>query len=99
MWWPPHLSIGGFFNSATFMILSGLTLYNFLSSVFHGPGFLPLCWKPVRPHPTSLHVDYNYDFFRLEMKIQSNYNGVLYAKATKHQDRTIVKNVQFLTRR
>lgn len=47
MWWPPHLSIGGFMNSATFMLLSGLTLYNFLSSVFHGPGYLPLKWKPV----------------------------------------------------
>lgn len=34
-------------NTACFMSLSGLTLYNFLSAIFHGPGYLPLKWMPV----------------------------------------------------
>lgn len=47
MWWPPHLTLGGFLNSACFLTLSGLTLFNFLSACFHGPGYLPMHWKPV----------------------------------------------------
>ncbi|KAJ8980790.1 hypothetical protein NQ317_004791 [Molorchus minor] len=46
MWWPRN-SFGGFFNTALFISLSGLTLYNFLSSMYHGPGYLPPGWKPV----------------------------------------------------
>ncbi|KAJ8922061.1 hypothetical protein NQ315_008702 [Exocentrus adspersus] len=45
--WPVH-STGGFINSAVFVALSGLTLYNFLSSMYHGPGYLHLGWKPNR---------------------------------------------------
>ncbi|XP_018569970.1 palmitoyltransferase ZDHHC6 [Anoplophora glabripennis] len=45
MLWPAH-SAGSFLNSALFVTLSGLTLYNFLSSMYHGPGYLPLGWKP-----------------------------------------------------
>lgn len=46
MLWPTHSS-GSYLNSALFVTLSGLTLYNFLSSMYHGPGYLPLGWKPV----------------------------------------------------
>lgn len=47
MWWPRN-SIGGKINSVAFLTLSGLTIYNFLSSVYHGPGYVPLGWKPVQ---------------------------------------------------
>jgi hypothetical protein len=47
MWWPPTRSLGGFLNSIFFMTVSGLTLYNFLSSMYHGPGYLPANWKPA----------------------------------------------------
>ncbi|KAB0790303.1 hypothetical protein PPYR_15359 [Photinus pyralis] len=46
MWWP-STTWGGFFNTSFFMGMSGLTLYNFMSSMFHGPGYLPLLWRPV----------------------------------------------------
>lgn len=45
MWWP-STTLGGFANTMCFMAFSGLTLYNFLSAIFHGPGYLPLNWKP-----------------------------------------------------
>ncbi|CAH1100976.1 unnamed protein product [Psylliodes chrysocephalus] len=45
MWWPKH-TIGGTLNFVVFISFSGLTLYNFLSSIYHGPGYLPLSWKP-----------------------------------------------------
>lgn len=48
MWWP-STTIGGFINTLCFMSLSGLTLYNFLSSMYQGPGYLPLNWKPEKP--------------------------------------------------
>lgn len=51
MWWPPQNSIGGLLNTASFMTLSGLTLFHFLSSLIHGPGHLPPKWKPVRTNP------------------------------------------------
>ncbi|XP_044260016.1 palmitoyltransferase ZDHHC6 isoform X1 [Tribolium madens] len=47
MWWPPARSLGGFLNSLVFISCSGFTLYNFLSSMYHGPGYLPQNWKPV----------------------------------------------------
>lgn len=43
--WPPNTG-QGLLLTASFLILSGLTLYNFLSAVFHGPGHLPLKWEP-----------------------------------------------------
>lgn len=46
MWWP-FVTWGGFINISIFMSLSGLTLFNFLSSLYHGPGYLPLGWNPV----------------------------------------------------
>lgn len=45
MWWPAS-SLGGFLNTLCFMSLSGLTLFHLLSAMFHGPGYLPLGWKP-----------------------------------------------------
>ncbi|XP_076253049.1 palmitoyltransferase ZDHHC6 [Rhynchophorus ferrugineus] len=45
MWWP-SVTLGGFLNTLCFMSLSGLTLYNFLSAMYHGPGYLELKWKP-----------------------------------------------------
>ncbi|PSN37480.1 Palmitoyltransferase ZDHHC6 [Blattella germanica] len=50
MWWPPAESIGGLLNSAVFLAFSGLTLYNFMSAIYEGPGYLPPQWKPVRYH-------------------------------------------------
>lgn len=47
MWWPRN-SLGGKLNTLVFLSLSGLTIYNFLSSVYHGPGYVPLGWKPVK---------------------------------------------------
>lgn len=46
LFWPPNQSLSGFCNSAFFILLSGLTLYNFFYSLQVGPGFLPLNWKP-----------------------------------------------------
>lgn len=34
-------------NTICFMSLAGFTIYNFLSAVAHGPGFLPKNWRPV----------------------------------------------------
>lgn len=48
MWWPPAESVGGLLNSAIFFAFSALTLYNFMSAIFEGPGYLPTQWKPVR---------------------------------------------------
>lgn len=48
MWWP-STTLGGFLNTLCFMSLSGLTLYNFLSAMYHGPGYLPLNCVPVDP--------------------------------------------------
>ncbi|XP_026476828.1 palmitoyltransferase ZDHHC6 [Ctenocephalides felis] len=53
MWWPPSSSIGGLLNSICFLSLSGLTLYNFLSASFNGPGFLPLQWTPKNEQDTE----------------------------------------------
>ncbi|XP_022910851.1 palmitoyltransferase ZDHHC6-like [Onthophagus taurus] len=52
IWWPSS-SFGGLLNTICFMSLSGLTLYNFLSAIFHGPGFLPLKWKPENEENTA----------------------------------------------
>uniref|UniRef100_A0A1B6D8J8 Palmitoyltransferase n=1 Tax=Clastoptera arizonana TaxID=38151 RepID=A0A1B6D8J8_9HEMI len=46
MWWPPSNSYGGLINKSIFLIFSGLTIYNFLSAIFEGPGYLPLNWVP-----------------------------------------------------
>ncbi|XP_023020428.2 palmitoyltransferase ZDHHC6 [Leptinotarsa decemlineata] len=47
MWWPRN-TFGGQLNSIIFVSLSGLTLYNFLSSMYHGPGYLPPKWMPEK---------------------------------------------------
>ncbi|XP_066247171.1 palmitoyltransferase ZDHHC6 [Euwallacea similis] len=49
MWWP-STSLSGFLNTLCFMSLSGLTLFNLLSAMFHGPGYLPLRWMPKDPN-------------------------------------------------
>ncbi|XP_059468335.1 palmitoyltransferase ZDHHC6 [Neocloeon triangulifer] len=46
MWWPPDSSAGGALNFLLFILLSGLTIFNFLSAVYVGPGFLPNGWCP-----------------------------------------------------
>lgn len=43
---PPTQSFAGFLNMATFLIDSGLSIYNLLSAMFEGPGYLPLKWCP-----------------------------------------------------
>jgi len=47
MWWPPNESIGGMISLTSFLIFSGLTMYNFFTAILFGPGFLPSGWKPV----------------------------------------------------
>ncbi|KAJ8931441.1 hypothetical protein NQ314_015623 [Rhamnusium bicolor] len=47
MWWPRD-TLGGFLNTVLFISLSGFTLYNFLSSMYHGPGYLQHNWKPTK---------------------------------------------------
>ena len=56
MWWPPSYSIWGFVNSIIFIFVSGSTLYNFLFSLYIGPGHLPLNWKPVRKLNSTYHI-------------------------------------------
>lgn len=46
MWWP-YNTLGGFINIGCFLSLSGLTFYNFLAALLHGPGYLSLKWKPA----------------------------------------------------
>jgi len=46
MWWPPSHSVQAFINSTIFIFFSGATLYNFLFSLYIGPGHLPNTWKP-----------------------------------------------------
>ncbi|KAH1019213.1 hypothetical protein HUJ04_009064 [Dendroctonus ponderosae] len=48
MWWPSSTT-GGFVNTMFFMAWSGLTFYNLLSAMFHGPGYLSLNWTPENP--------------------------------------------------
>lgn len=43
---PPYESFGGFLNLCIFLMFSGCTLYNFLSAMCEGPGYLPLQWLP-----------------------------------------------------
>ncbi|CAH1989992.1 unnamed protein product [Acanthoscelides obtectus] len=47
MLWPKE-TLGGKLNYGIFIILSGLTLFNFLSSMYHGAGYLPLNWRPCK---------------------------------------------------
>ncbi|CAH0554084.1 unnamed protein product [Brassicogethes aeneus] len=52
MWWPP-VTFYGFLNTMLFLTLSGMTLYNFLSSMFLGPGYLPKGWQPENSKDTQ----------------------------------------------
>lgn len=47
MWWPPDKSLGGALNLCLFTALSGMTIFNFLSAAYIGPGLLPKGWCPV----------------------------------------------------
>uniref|UniRef100_A0A7G3AM45 Palmitoyltransferase n=1 Tax=Lutzomyia longipalpis TaxID=7200 RepID=A0A7G3AM45_LUTLO len=49
MWWPPNLTIGGLINQTLFLMLSSLTVFNFVMAAITGPGFVPLGWKPKDP--------------------------------------------------
>ncbi|KAG8228022.1 hypothetical protein J437_LFUL003657 [Ladona fulva] len=53
MWWPPSASLGGSINIGCFLIFSALTIYNFLSSIYEGPGFLPPGWQPENDEDTK----------------------------------------------
>ncbi|XP_039276617.1 palmitoyltransferase ZDHHC6 [Nilaparvata lugens] len=57
MWWPPDSSIGGFVNMAVFLAGCMLIIYNFLSAIFEGPGFLPLKWAPENARD-EVHLQY-----------------------------------------
>ncbi|XP_019871027.1 palmitoyltransferase ZDHHC6 [Aethina tumida] len=52
MWWP-STTFGGLLNTLSFTSLAGLTLYNFLSAMFLGPGFLPKGWQPDNKENTG----------------------------------------------
>lgn len=47
MWWPPNEGIGGLLSLTSFLVSSGLVMFNFFSAISHGPGYLPLGWIPV----------------------------------------------------
>lgn len=47
MWWPPNESVGGLLSLTSFLVSSGLVMFNFFSAISHGPGYLPLGWTPV----------------------------------------------------
>ncbi|CAH1176374.1 unnamed protein product [Phaedon cochleariae] len=53
LWWPKD-TFGGKLNVMVFISFSGLTLYNFLSSMYQGPGYVPFEWKPMKLE----HCDY-----------------------------------------
>lgn len=46
MWWPPQSTLGAFLNQAIFLMLSALTVVNFVMASIVGPGTLPLQWRP-----------------------------------------------------
>lgn len=46
MWWPPNRSLAAFINQTIFLMLSALTIFNFIMASLCGPRFLPLGWKP-----------------------------------------------------
>lgn len=47
-WWPPERSIYAALYFLGFFSLSGSTLYHFISSIYEGPGYLPLKWTPAQ---------------------------------------------------
>lgn len=47
MWWSPHSSLGGKMNQGLFLILSALSMFNYVMATLCGPGFLPLKWHPT----------------------------------------------------
>ncbi|XP_044760994.1 palmitoyltransferase ZDHHC6 [Coccinella septempunctata] len=49
----PGKSYTGMLNTLCFMSLAGLTLYNFLSAIAHGPGYLPNDWAPENINDTK----------------------------------------------
>ncbi|KZC09863.1 PREDICTED: palmitoyltransferase ZDHHC6 [Dufourea novaeangliae] len=51
--WPPQESLFGAINFTLFFCLSGSTLFHFISSIYEGPGFLPLKWMPNRATDTQ----------------------------------------------
>lgn len=46
MWWPPNQSFGGFINQTVFLVLSAITVFNFVMASLTGPQFLPMGWMP-----------------------------------------------------
>jgi palmitoyltransferase ZDHHC6 len=46
MWYPPHTSPLAFLNQLVFIILSTMTLLNFVMAAVLGPGYLKFGWKP-----------------------------------------------------
>ncbi|XP_034248855.1 palmitoyltransferase ZDHHC6-like [Thrips palmi] len=57
MWWPASQSWGGTINSGVFLCCSLLTIYNFLSAMMEGPGFLPFKWRP-KAEEDEQHLQY-----------------------------------------
>ncbi|XP_011498934.1 PREDICTED: palmitoyltransferase ZDHHC6-like [Ceratosolen solmsi marchali] len=45
-WWNNYRNITSDTCFIIFIILSGLTLYHFINSVYEGPGYLPINWMP-----------------------------------------------------
>ncbi|XP_053982701.1 palmitoyltransferase ZDHHC6 isoform X1 [Hylaeus volcanicus] len=52
-WWAPQESLFGAINFMLFFCLSGSTLFHFISSIYEGPGFLPLKWMPEKATDTQ----------------------------------------------
>ncbi|KAG7212991.1 hypothetical protein KM043_002330 [Ampulex compressa] len=52
-WWSPQESFLAAANFFLFFCLSGSTLFHFISTIFEGPGFLPLKWMPEKATDTQ----------------------------------------------
>lgn len=48
IWYWPLDTTGGSINFIMLINWTVLILYNYFNAMFVGPGYIPLCWKPVR---------------------------------------------------
>lgn len=94
---------GAYYNASfiMFILLSGLTLYHFINSIYEGPGYLPYNWVPVSRKTKLLATSFVHLHSILCIVLRRNtkgianiYNFVLSAKDTKLHDPIIVENVR-----
>lgn len=57
MWWPPNRTVGGMLHQMIFLVLSALSVFNYVMGTIIGPGFLPLGWEPkVSPYQQEYKI-------------------------------------------